>query len=54
MGLLFILIFLLYEIGYDIIEYGTLTKEERNLRQLRKSCLSNETNVRIVESSKSR
>ena len=47
MGLLFILIFLLYEIGCDIIENGILTEQERNLRQLRKSCLSNETNVKI-------
>ena len=39
MGLLFILIFLLYQIGCDKIEDEILTEEERYLRQLRKSCL---------------
>ena len=35
MGLLFILIFLLYEIGCINIEDEILTEEERYLRQLR-------------------
>ena len=54
MGLLFTLMFLLYQIGCDNIEHGILTKERRYLHQLRKSCLSNERNVRIFESSKSK
>ena len=54
MSLLFILIFFLYKIGCDIIEGGILTEEERNLRQLRKSCLPNEANVKIFEKSKTR
>ena len=33
MGLLFILIILLYQIGCDNIEDGILTEEERYLRQ---------------------
>ena len=53
MGLLFILIFLLYQISCDKIEDGILA-EKRFLRQLWKNCLENEGNVRIFESSKSR
>ena len=36
MGVLFILIFLLYQIGCDKIQDGILTEEKRYLRQLRK------------------
>ena len=39
MGLLFISIFLLYQIGCDKIEDRVLTEEEMHLRQLRKDCL---------------
>ena len=50
MGLLFILVFLLYQVDWDKIENGILTEEERYLRQSRKSCLENKGNVKIFES----
>ena len=54
-NLLFTSIFLLfYRIGFNKMEDGIETGEERHLRQLRKSCLYSERNVRIFESSKSR
>ena len=37
MGVLFILYFLLYQIGCDEIEDGILTEEERCLHQIQKS-----------------
>ena len=54
-NLLFTSMFLLfYRIGFNKKEDGIETGEERHLRQLRKSCLCSERNVRIFESSKSR
>ena len=54
-NLLFTSMFLLfYRIGFNKMEDGIETGEERCLCQLRKSCLYNERNVRIFESSQSR
>ena len=45
--------YFLCQSGCDKIEDGILTEQER-LREFRKSCLQNEGNIRIYESSKSR
>ena len=51
---MFVLIFLLYQIGSDKTGDGLLNEVERYLHQLRKSYLQNEGNVRIFELWKSR
>ena len=45
---------LFYRIDFNKMEDGIETGEEGHLRQLWKSCLYSERNVRILESSKSR